>query len=292
MAKASPGPTSLSVQLTRAVLDSALNPTQKVVAIAMVSHASARNNQRVWPGLERIAWLSNLSRSTVKRTIAELEELGILVRVAEGPIGREIRVGFDVWPDRLPTRPPWRPGSLFRHSKGVHGEPLSDAAKGFTGEAKGVHGEPERGSARPEKGVHPRTKKGFTMNPEEDLSTEEDLKAEGTYVREEDPPRVRAEEEPAAAPRVSADKKNEVALVRLARNVIAVNRAIWRTGSKRTPAPTDADLFARVKQCADTNGLAYTDNTLRRAFNTADDELFAEERSVTMRLFRKERPTA
>lgn len=283
MAKASPGPTSLSVQLTRAVLDSALNPTQKVVAIAMVSHASAKNNQRVWPGLERIAWLSNLSRSTVKRTIAELEELGILVRVAEGPIGREIRVGFDVWPDRLPTRPPWRPGSLFRHSKGVHGEPLSDAAKGFTGEAKGVHGEPERGSARPEKGVHPRTEKGFMVNPEEDLSTEEDLKTEGTYVREE---------EPAAAPRVSAGKENESELIRLAWNVISVNRAIWRSGSKRTPAPTDAELFARVKQCADTSGLAYTDDTLRRAFNKADDELFAEERSPTMRLYRTERPRA
>ena len=161
-----------------------LDPIPRLVMLAFVFHASEKNGRRVWPGLERILWLTKLSRPCVKTTIRRLIQMGGLGEVVEeGARGRGAKRGFDVFPENLPERPPWRAGRVFHADqrgndetpsateRGKHRTPFGTekaSKKGQRQIAKGATSDRERGNVRSAKGATSDTQ-------EEDLVPEEDL---------------------------------------------------------------------------------------------------------------------
>lgn len=117
MADLPPPFSTLAAVLMRAVQLSDLNATLKLVAMTVVSHAGSleRNREapdRVWPGIERVCWLTGLSKSCVKQALRKLVDLRILVPV-EWDNGSGSKIGYDIHLENLPERPPFRPGAVF-----------------------------------------------------------------------------------------------------------------------------------------------------------------------------------
>lgn len=175
------------------MLESDLDATQRAVMSAIVSHSSEKNGRRVWPGIERLCWLSKLSETAVKKAIRELQKIGVLEKVGdEGEIGvpgasrgRHSLVAFDVWAEMLPQREPWRPGSIFRSQKGGARKPLQAP---LFNRSEGGTSRPEGGARNPERG-HVAPTEGGTSRPLEEDRTG---KVFGSYVPEEEQPALRA----------------------------------------------------------------------------------------------------
>ena len=225
--KSQPGPTSLSVQLIRQVLESALEPTLSLVMIALAWHASDRNGRMVWPSIERLAWLTKLSRSTVKRALDLLGDgipvrgrrpavpgLHVIRRVQTG-CGRGARLGFDLVPEYLPSRPVWAPGSVFRDGKGAHAEPLPIGGHDpVTGDVEGAHRDQEGAHHDPQKKIQ-----------EKEIFSE-------VVVQEEEPPSLRAGAFSPSEKEERGKKAEPAAVLEVVRNLKAMTLPPMKRGSR------------------------------------------------------------
>lgn len=174
----------MSVALVRLVTRAALGPTRKHLLKIIVEHVNASKADTaealvVYAGLACLTWESELSLSTVKRTLKELEKLRVITSVTVPRPGRSDVAGYEVHPDRFPLRPTWNEAKAEyletfelkkkgRREKGFVVNPFQDDVstgfpqrKGFMVTPEGVHGDLERGSFD--------AQKGFMVNPELDL---------------------------------------------------------------------------------------------------------------------------
>ena len=161
MAEGSKSGPSLSLQWIRDALNSNLSSTLKLVTIAFVSHANDKHGGRMWPGLERICWLTNYSLPCVKRALRQLKDQQALLPFddAGSGFGAGNRLVFTFDPTKLPWREPYKRGAVFRRKKGSQGTLFlpeegvtSNPFKGQRQTLEGATSDQEGATSDPQKG--------------------------------------------------------------------------------------------------------------------------------------------
>jgi GntR family transcriptional regulator len=82
-----------------------LQPTQKMLLIAFGNHVDS--NGRCWPGVHRLAWMIGASEKTVRRTITELVQLGIVRKEGRRCKGHQTSNLYEINFFALPLREPY-----------------------------------------------------------------------------------------------------------------------------------------------------------------------------------------
>jgi hypothetical protein len=114
----------MSGRLVTAVLESALKPALKPVAVALASVARD-DGSRLFPSVAHVAWLLGRSLRPVQEHLAALRTLGVLVVVRPASPHRATLYRFNVW--ALPSRAPWnalQPGLPFVRRDGMTIDPV------------------------------------------------------------------------------------------------------------------------------------------------------------------------
>lgn len=85
--------------------------TTMVVCLALANFGTDAG-ESIRPGVDRVAWMTGLSRRQVQMVYAELRQRGALEIVSEGGLrgGRGYATDYRFRPDRLPKKPPFVPG--------------------------------------------------------------------------------------------------------------------------------------------------------------------------------------
>jgi hypothetical protein len=107
----------MSAKVVRRIYESALSSKLKPTAAVMASFGN-EHGEKIFPGIDLIAWLLDVDRRTVERNLAALRSLGILVPLSTArggrlPGGRGNTVHYRFRADALPQRPPYKP----RHTR-------------------------------------------------------------------------------------------------------------------------------------------------------------------------------
>jgi hypothetical protein len=114
----------MSGRLVTAVLESALKPALKPVAVALASVARD-DGSRLFPSVAHVAWLLGRSLRPVQEHLAALRTLGVLVVVRPASPHRATVYRFNV--RALPSRAPWnarQPGLPFVRRDGMTIDPV------------------------------------------------------------------------------------------------------------------------------------------------------------------------
>lgn len=95
----------MSLETLSAVWDLDLSRNKKAVLECLAWHANADN--KCWPSKSRIMYRTNLSESTVKRTLAELKSDGLLSVIAHAQGGRGKAPIYELHPEKGFKKPPF-----------------------------------------------------------------------------------------------------------------------------------------------------------------------------------------
>ena len=90
----------MSVKVMAKVWDADLPPHLKLTLLAYAD-AAEHDGSEIWPGHQRLEWMTSYSRSQVERNTRDLIKRGVLVRVTRGRKGR--RASFQIPLDALDT---------------------------------------------------------------------------------------------------------------------------------------------------------------------------------------------
>lgn len=93
----------MSVRVMGLVWAAKLDPTEKLVLLALADHAG-HDGERVYPGVELTAWKTGLSERAVQYNIRRLESGGYLVRQSPGTGGRGNRTEYRIDLEKLEPR--------------------------------------------------------------------------------------------------------------------------------------------------------------------------------------------
>ena len=88
----------MSVKVMAKVWDADLPPHLKLTLLAYAD-AAEHDGSEIWPGHQRLEWMTSYSRSQVERNTRDLIKRGVLVRVTRGRKGR--RASFQIPLDAL-----------------------------------------------------------------------------------------------------------------------------------------------------------------------------------------------
>jgi hypothetical protein len=141
----------VSVALARVIQRTKLgDPTLKGVLMNIVLHVEPGSDPPIcYPGVACLMWESEYSRATVKRSVEDLQDMGILEPV-DVPRGRGHVKGYVIRVDQLPLRRPWaEEKEQFRPKRGSQKTPFKDERR----RGKGAHSDHKRGSLAIEKGL-------------------------------------------------------------------------------------------------------------------------------------------
>lgn len=97
----------MSVKLMTKVWDSDLPTTEKFLCLALADFAND-NGESVFPSQEYMAWKVSKDARSVRRALARLKELGVLVALSGTGGGRGITVHWRIEESALPAREPFR----------------------------------------------------------------------------------------------------------------------------------------------------------------------------------------
>ena len=80
----------MSYKLVHEIINEWYDPTDKLVLIALASHAD-NEKQEAWPSVETLEKKTSMSRRTIQRSLRKLEQLGYIKDVtryyeSEGPV--------------------------------------------------------------------------------------------------------------------------------------------------------------------------------------------------------------
>jgi hypothetical protein len=114
----------VSAKIAKAVLESDLEPSLKPTAMTMALFADDTGN-RVFPSVGLVAWQLGLQERSVRRNLAKLRALGVLIpnspntggRLAGADRGRSVLYRFAI--EALPQRPRYKP-CRPRQGNGTH----------------------------------------------------------------------------------------------------------------------------------------------------------------------------
>ncbi len=95
----------MSVRLMAAVIDSDLEGSERWVAMMLADHGD-HAGEHIYPSIDKLVWMTKLSRSTVTKARKRLVEMGVLAVVREGG-GRANTTEYRFDVDALPKRRPW-----------------------------------------------------------------------------------------------------------------------------------------------------------------------------------------
>jgi hypothetical protein len=93
-----------------------LTKAQRAVALALADHGND-DGSSIFPSVGRVAWKVELSERSVQRVMRELEQIGLLVRVADERQHRAVEYRMDV--SAAPTRPDYDPNLRKRRVRQV-----------------------------------------------------------------------------------------------------------------------------------------------------------------------------
>lgn len=148
------------------VFELAADTTRKMVMLALADHADP-DGRHIFPSYTRVAGMTSLSKSTVRRVINELKTEGVLVEVIKASprkpatFNMRIDVAIEAYGLRGSTVTPlpedsdsdhnqnidnshFSEGETVETGRGVTVTPLNpdDGARGVTGHPQGCHGDP------------------------------------------------------------------------------------------------------------------------------------------------------
>ena len=160
----------MSIKLTSAVWEHSFTHAQQAVMHALADHAND-DGGRVYPGLRLVSWKTGYSLRQVKRTVAELEQMGVLKMVMPARRGRGTE--YQISLEAAPTKPPYTSNWGDTVSPQPTSDGVTSAPNGVTSEAdwgdicdNAIRKEPSRTTKEPltEK---PGTLPGTTFNATE-----------------------------------------------------------------------------------------------------------------------------
>jgi len=103
----------MSIELMAKVRKLDLDPMTTHLLIAMADFAND-DGTSVYPSIERLAYNTNLSESSVRRHLRKLAADGIIESIGGERGGRGVRREWQLHLDRAPVKPPFRPTQTYR----------------------------------------------------------------------------------------------------------------------------------------------------------------------------------
>ena len=151
--------------------NSRATPSARFVLLTIAAHAN--ENRTAWPSIERLVALTGYSRSTIKRALQLLVQLGELeVHPASAPNGKHLYRLPPASPDDLPAR---RPSLAPRQRPAAPSDVAVGNTKAATSSVAAKSHQRATQSRLTPRGVQP-ARRGFTMNPKQnkEQSTEQE----------------------------------------------------------------------------------------------------------------------
>ena len=145
--------------LAMRVLESALSPSLKFTATVLALHANDAG-YRIWPSVDRLAWLMGVSTRKVQRELAGLRAEGVIIPLTPLQRGRGRTVRYQLQLPLKLNRPGWQEltrESLARLEKGdgvvTHSEPRGEVlTESVTAETERVTAQGNRVTTEARKG--------------------------------------------------------------------------------------------------------------------------------------------